>query len=211
MRRYFWLLVLCLLLVVGLGLWFQKEDLEHDPTILEIKKQGGTVAVDRDLPGPLRVKVSFIGPKIADSALASLHGLSQLHTLYLYGTKISNAAVDVLKGMKNLRTVDLRYTRMTRAAVDRLLAAAPKCSVEFLDASPRQAVPAQANRRIAADSNVAVAEWVAALDGKAIVVSGWSAGKYRNSLASVAPISRQLNFLARVSDTPIRFNSFFSL
>src|SRR5262249_35357598 len=117
-------------------------------------------------------KLSLQGAALSDEGIKVLAGMTDLEELNLYATKITNAAVEVLQELKKLRTVDLRYARMTRAGVDRLVAAVQKCDVTFLDPSPRPPVPADADRRLADDSDAAASEWVKAIGGKAIVEDG---------------------------------------
>jgi Leucine-rich repeat (LRR) protein len=147
-----------------------------DLTNLEQLDLGGTRISDAGaihLAGMTRLKkLSLQSAGITDEGLRKLADLKQLEELNLYGTKVSNASVDVFLGMQHLRMIDLRYSRMSRAGVDRLVAAVPRCNVTFLDSSVRPAVPAGAERVVAGQGDAAVAEWVRAMGGKAVVNEG---------------------------------------
>ena len=98
--------------------------------------------------------------------------MTDMEELNLYGTKVTNAGLDVLCGMKHLITVDLRYTRVTRAGVDRLRTAVPQANVSFLDTSVRTTVPPDTDKIVASEGDMAVAQWVRSVGGRAVVDHG---------------------------------------
>jgi hypothetical protein len=99
--------------------------------------------------------VGFVGPRITDTSLENLNGLSQVHVLKLYApnitdkglenikglsqleevtlekTKVTDAGLEHLKGLNNLRDLDLKNTKVTDEGVKKLQQALPNCKIEW--------------------------------------------------------------------------------
>jgi len=68
-----------------------KDGTEQAKAITEIKKLGGTVAIDEQSPDKPVTFVFLSGPKVTDAGLAALKWLSQLQNLSLQRTQITDA------------------------------------------------------------------------------------------------------------------------
>src|SRR5262245_58130958 len=122
MRRKTWLLtlVVLLLVVVGYGPWWRNGNPEQEQAFAEIQKQGGRVRIEGTTDGRQGITVSFSGPRATDAELASLQGLTQLHTLYLHDVRITDAGLAHLEGLSQLHTLSLLDTPVTDAGLTHL-------------------------------------------------------------------------------------------
>ena len=87
--------------------------------ITAIEQLGGSVWRDPDNPGPI-IGVNFSGPKITDSALEHLKGLTELTFLHLSGTKVTDAGLERLKPLTKLELLDLEGTQITDRGLEHL-------------------------------------------------------------------------------------------
>ena len=117
-------------------------------------------------------KLNLQGAALTDVGIRHVINMTDLEELNLYGTKVTNVGVEVLNGLKHLSLVDLRYTQVNRAGVDRLRTSVPRCEVRFLDHSMRPGLPVGADRIVAGDGDVAVAQWVRSIGGHAVIKDG---------------------------------------
>lgn len=68
-------------------------------------------------------------PKISDSSLRRVAGLTRLEELHLTNTGITDTGLEWLLNLKRLKTLDLFGTRVTREGVAKLLRSLPKLNV----------------------------------------------------------------------------------
>jgi hypothetical protein len=120
-----WVLLLGLLLVVGTLRGEErpekpKPESGRDAAIAEIKKLGGSWAVDEQSPGKPVIKVLLSDTQITDAGLEHLKGLTSLKRLDLYSTQITDAGLEHLKGLTGLQSLDLRSTQITDAGLEHL-------------------------------------------------------------------------------------------
>ncbi len=151
------------------------EGLQHVRPLrdLESLDLGGTKITDAGLAHLQEMtklkKLNLQGALITDVGIRRLARMTNLEELNLYGTKITNTGLDVLATLQSLRAVDLRYTRVSRAGVDRLHTTVPACELNFREASVRPALPTGAEKIVAGQGDAAVAAWVRAIGGRAVV------------------------------------------
>src|SRR5579862_125430 len=115
-------------------------------------------------------KLNLMGTGVTDAGLDQLGGMANLEELNLYRTRITNAGLERLKRLKALREVDLRYTRTTSAGVDGLRAALPATRLLSLESNARAG--RQHDPRPAGKGDAAVAAWIKALGGSAVMEGG---------------------------------------
>ena len=96
--------------------------------------------------------------------------MPHLRELNLYRSRVTNSGLARLAALHELSAVDLRYTRVTAGGVDALRAAVPACEIEFVGAVPAPANAKTARPRGGGDK--ALAAWITALGGKAVVAGG---------------------------------------
>ena len=137
-------------------------------------------------------KLNLLGADVTDAGLEQLSGLRELEELNLYRTKITNAGLEKLKRFPRLRELDLRYTRATQAGVEDLRAALPDARLAFLDLAPSTSVSAESAPKLSGEGDLAVADWIRAMGGRAAVSNGMLE---EVSLASTAVTDSQLENL----------------
>ena len=137
-------------------------------------------------------KLNLLGADVTDAGLEQLSSLRELEELNLYRTKITNAGLEKLKRFTRLREIDLRYTRSTRAGVENLRAALPGVRLAFLDLTPSPSRSAESAPKLNGEGDLAVADWIRAMGGRAIVSEGVLQDV---SLASTAITDAQLKNL----------------
>src|SRR5262245_29118810 len=117
MRRKTWLLLFGLLVVGVVGYrwwthqgspdWREQASPEQKRAFAEIENQGGRVRPEETTDGRQGITVAFNGPRVTDAELASLRGLTQLHTLYIHDTHVTGAGLAHLEGQSQLQTLSL--------------------------------------------------------------------------------------------------------
>ena len=93
---------------------------EQAKAIAEIKRLGGTVALDKQSPDKPVTFVLLSGPKVTDADLAVLKGLSRLQNLALCETQITDAGLKNLEGLKRLQMLSLINSKVTDAGLEYL-------------------------------------------------------------------------------------------
>jgi hypothetical protein len=88
--------------------------------IERVKKLGGRVERDRELPGQPVTLVSLAVTKATDDDVKVLAALPQLREVHLNGTQISDAAVKTLAPLKQLRVLNVMATSVTDAGLAEL-------------------------------------------------------------------------------------------
>ncbi len=83
----------------------------REQSILAIKKLGGDIVDNEDVPPG--IEVSLTGPTVSDADLNCLTSLTDLVWLDLSGAGLSDAGISNLKGLKRLRRLDLSNTAIT--------------------------------------------------------------------------------------------------
>ncbi len=129
-----WVLLLGLLLVVGtLGGEERPEkpkpESGRDAAIAEIKKLGGSWAVDEQSPGKPVIKVLLSDTQITDAGLEHLKGLTGLQSLHLRSTQITDAGLEHLKGLVSLQRLNIHGTQVTDEGVKKLQEALTNCRI----------------------------------------------------------------------------------
>jgi len=129
-----WVLLLGLLLVVGTLRGEErpekpKPESGRDAAIAEIKKLGGSWAVDEQSPGKPVIKVLLSDTQITDAGLEHLKGLTSLQWLDLRYTQITDTGLEHLKGLTSLQWLELNSTRVTDTGIKKLQEALPKCRI----------------------------------------------------------------------------------
>src|SRR5438094_10413087 len=116
MRRKTWLLPLVLLaLAVGYWCWSDQASPERQRAFANTAQHGGRARVEGTADGLPGVTVAFNGPRVTDADLASLDGLTQLHTLYLHETQVTGPGLAHLEGQAQLQTLSLLDSKVTDA------------------------------------------------------------------------------------------------
>ncbi len=93
---------------------------EQEGAIAEIKRLGGTVAIEEKSPGKRVTSVELWNSKVTDARLGCLNALTNLTSLGLGDTKVSDAGLEHLKGLTSLQSLDLRGTKIGDAGLEHL-------------------------------------------------------------------------------------------
>src|SRR5262245_30816299 len=99
------------------GDWKSRTSPEQRLAIEAIEAQRGRVRQEPAPDGRQGVAVAFTGPRITDAALASLRGLSSLHTLYIHETKVTGEGLANLEGHADLQALSLMESKVTDASL----------------------------------------------------------------------------------------------
>ena len=132
---------------------------------------------------------------VTDEGLDAIAGMTGLEELSLYRTKVTNAGLAKLANLKQLRAVDLRYSRATAAGVHELLAALPKCDVNFQASSNNEVKRAASAESVASKGEPAIADWLRSIGGTVQMREGHVTGV---SLKSTSVTDRELEILTKL-------------
>ena len=80
-------------------------------------------------PGKPVFKVALRNPKVSDTVLVHLQGLTKLEGLLLDNTKVTDAGLVHLKGLAKLEVLGLWDTKVTDAGVKELKKVLPNCKI----------------------------------------------------------------------------------
>lgn len=75
------------------------------------------------------ITLQFSNTQITDAGLEHLAGLTKLHSLNLEGTKITNEGLKHLTGLKQLEILDLTDTQVTDEGIQKLKQSLPDCEI----------------------------------------------------------------------------------
>ena len=75
------------------------------------------------------ITLQFSNTQITDAGMEHLAGLTKLHGLHLEGTKITNEGLKHLMGLKQLEILDLTDTLVTDEGIQKLKQALPDCEI----------------------------------------------------------------------------------
>jgi internalin A len=75
--------------------------------------------------------------RVGDGTLESVHRMSSLIHLSLFGTQITDEGLSNLYGLKNLTALDMRHTALTATGIAQLRAALPDCKIIAMNADLR--------------------------------------------------------------------------
>jgi hypothetical protein len=100
-------MVVCGLLVhTALSVWAAEPQTEQEKAVVEIKKLGGSVAIDEKSPDKPVIGVALPRTKVTDAGLEHLKGLPKLQWLSLLRTKVTDAGVkDLKKALPNVQII----------------------------------------------------------------------------------------------------------
>src|SRR4051794_18874251 len=111
MRRRRASLILVLGLVVAVaGFWLYRHNVgslqlsaQQELAFAEIRNNRGRPRIEEMSDGRQGIVVSFYGPRVTDVELASVQGLTQVHSLYIQETKVTDAGLAHLEDQSQLR------------------------------------------------------------------------------------------------------------
>ena len=69
----------------------------QEKAVAAVKKLGGTVLVDENLPRKPAIYVSIRHTRVSDAGLVHLKGLLKLRHLYLFNTNVTDAGIQKLQ------------------------------------------------------------------------------------------------------------------
>ncbi|MFL5327472.1 MAG: hypothetical protein ACJ8C4_01045 [Gemmataceae bacterium] len=110
-------LVLGLLAFVPSTGWAGEPD---DSVEVMVKKLGGSVTRNNQLPGNPLGSVILSMSDVTDADLKSLAGLKAITYLGLYRTNITDAGLKEIAGLKTLQRIDVMKTKITDAGLKQL-------------------------------------------------------------------------------------------
>ena len=97
----------------GSATWAQNKDPKEPEAIAEIRKLGGKAELDEERPSHPAIKVDLRRTKVTDKDLAPLEHLRHLQILYLNQTGIGDEGLVHLTGLTDLHTLSIYGTKVT--------------------------------------------------------------------------------------------------